>query len=469
MDGNINSKFMKRIAVYFTTFLLCFIFSKCEDNRMDGMIDDRICLLKSDYLSVPVINFGAYEHPVVVSKSGIRDQEAVISFQVNSDYLDEYNRMYDAILQVLPADCYQLPGTLTIQGKELSATGTIAFNTQKIYDLQREKELYALPLEIVSENGIETYPGKNYVILSIRVEEATIGFYKPGLSMALSFNPGSPEEIDGYTEVDLNYTLDRDVSFQLQIEPDSVDSYNQKNDADYKVLPSSALTLKPEEWVVKAGEKTARITYKIARNKLITAGGEPDLGDYILPLRISEVSSYKIHQQAFIQLLHFNYGVKEFDKTGWMITGYNSCDNMDPGSTGSLNLPENIIDGNLSTYWRSMTDVATMKPLGEEPYFISFDMVSAKSVCQIRINQRAGNAGNRNLKAGYFEYNNDGTTWAKLDGSDFVWSSRSDTVQYVNVQPTEARQLKIIMTEGFSAVSAEKYILTLSELTVSGF
>ncbi|MDR0505897.1 MAG: DUF1735 domain-containing protein [Dysgonamonadaceae bacterium] len=452
---------MKRTVFYLCALLPALAFLGCEDNRMQGMIDDRVCLLKSDYLQVPVINFGVYEYPVVVSKGGIKDQEAVVSFKVNKNYLDEYNDLYDASLELLPEDCYKMPPTLTIKGEELTGTVKIIFNTQKIYDLQQSKEHYVLPLEIVSENGIAIYSGKNYVILSVIVEEATIGFYKSGFTTAMNFTPGDPDEIEGYTEIDLNYTVDHNVMFQLQVAADSLERYNQMNVSNYKLLPADAYVLNQEEWRVEAGEKTAKISYRILRNKLVNSMGAPNLDEYVLPLRISEVSAYKIHPLTAVQMLHFSYTVKEFEKTGWNITGYNSCDNT--------YLPENIIDGNTATFWRSQTDAALMKPLAEEPYFISFDMLSNKSICQIKINQRTGNSGNRNLKVGYFEYSTEETDWTKLQGSDFVWSNRADTVQYVNIAPTVARNLKIVMTEGFSELVQGKYVITLSELTVSGY
>lgn len=83
---------------------------------------------------------------------------------------------------------------------------------------------------------------------------------------------------------------DKDIRLTMEIDPDTLQSYNwekYKNQTDlyYKMLPEGTYTFDADSWTIPQGELNAAAYIKIDLNKIKEVGSLYD--DYVLPLRIS--------------------------------------------------------------------------------------------------------------------------------------------------------------------------------------
>lgn len=66
-------------------------FIACEDNRMDGMVKDKVYLVQSGVQEVYVNYRDFADYTVTVYKSGIGEQTANVSIEVDEETLKVYN------------------------------------------------------------------------------------------------------------------------------------------------------------------------------------------------------------------------------------------------------------------------------------------------------------------------------------------------------------------------------------------
>ena len=66
-------------------------FIGCEDNRMDGMVKDKVYLVQSGVQEVYVNYRDFADYTVTVYKSGIGEQTANVSIEVDEETLKVYN------------------------------------------------------------------------------------------------------------------------------------------------------------------------------------------------------------------------------------------------------------------------------------------------------------------------------------------------------------------------------------------
>lgn len=129
------------------------------------------------------------------------------------------------------------------------------------------------------------------------------------------------------------------------------------------------------------------------------------------------------------------------DRTNWEIIDWNSCICEEPQYVSLNRIPENMLDGNVATFWGSKWDAP--KPL---PYYFIFDMKREYKIYRISFT-KPNDSWRGNLKNGYFEISADNVTWTKL--SDWSVNSNAPREHTFTQDGSSARYLKFVISDAF--------------------
>ena len=89
----------------FIILLVSVLFSACEDNRMEGMMDDQFYLLKNgDYILKAYRQKSLVDFEVSIYKSGMGTASGEVSFAADESVLSNYNTANGVSYKQLPAD-----------------------------------------------------------------------------------------------------------------------------------------------------------------------------------------------------------------------------------------------------------------------------------------------------------------------------------------------------------------------------
>ncbi|WP_162304602.1 BT_3987 domain-containing protein [Maribellus luteus] len=439
---------MRRISIKFLfIFLLASTMFSCEDNRMNDIAEDKIYLIKSGLQDAQIFNFGTYQYELAVCKSGIGSQEANLKLSINSELLASYNAENNSQYEILPENCFTLEtNELNISDKEASGKFSILFNTTEITKLSSQGKSFALPLSVVSVNKIEVLPENADVVLIPVLSEPYIAFAEPGLSaspLAISLN--DPESFNVPVTIQTNYKSKTKLDFKIEVDTQELAKYNEANNANYLLLPENAYELFPGEYSLSAGQKSKDLNVSIIRKNLLN---KPDLylfGEYILPLRITEVSENSIDPQAETLLLHISCSAYKLSRSIWEVIDWNSCICEEAKYVDLNRTPDKLLDDDVATFWGSKWD--SPKPM---PYYFLIDMKDTKNVTKIGL-RKPDNIYRGNQKKGYFEISNDLNTWTKI--GDWEITSNGTRSHVFEVTPSQGRYLRFVLTEAFTYVN----------------
>lgn len=129
------------------------------------------------------------------------------------------------------------------------------------------------------------------------------------------------------------------------------------------------------------------------------------------------------------------------DRASWEIIDWNSCICEEPQYVSLNRVPENMLDGNVGTFWGSKWDAP--KPL---PYYFIFDMKREYKIYSISFT-KPNDSWRGNLKDGYFEISTDNVTWTKL--SDWSVSSNVPREHSFTQDGSSARYIRFVITSAF--------------------
>lgn len=471
MVGNkqkIETMEMKRMSMRFL-FVLLFasaMFS-CEDNRLNDITEDKIYFTKSGIQNAQIFNFGTYQYEVAVCKSGIGNKEANLKLSVNKELLDSVNSKGNLKYEILPENCFTIENKeLNIFSKEASGKFNILFNTAEIAKLPSQGSNYALPLSIGSVNGIDLLAENADVVLLPVLSEPYIAFAEPGLSASpVTISVNDPESFKVPVTIQTNYKSKTKLKFKVEIDTQALTEYNDTKKTNYLLLPENAYEFIPGEYSLNAGQKSMNLNVSIVRKNLLN---KPDLylfGEYVLPLRITEVSENGIDPQGKTLLFHVSCSAYKLSRAIWEVIEWNSCICEEEKYVGLNRTPDKLLDSDVATFWGSKWD--SPKPM---PYYFVIDMKDTKNVVKIEL--RKPDATSRgNQKKGYFEVSNDKKSWTKI-GDWEITSNRTRSHEF-EVTPTHGRYLRFVITEAFTYVNnktgpSSGAQMDLSELYVVG-
>lgn len=142
-------------------------FIACEDNRMDGMVKDKVYLVQSGVQEVYVNYRDFADYTVTVYKSGMGDQAAIVSIEVDKEVLKEYNEEENTSFEILPDVCYSISkNNFDFSASTVSYKSLITFDGDilKRYQQKGEKK-HVLPLKLYTDGGTEVKEASSRIIL----------------------------------------------------------------------------------------------------------------------------------------------------------------------------------------------------------------------------------------------------------------------------------------------------------------
>ena len=143
------------------------LFIACEDNRMDGMVKDKVYLVQSGVQEVYVNYRDFADYTVTVYKSGIGEQTANVSIEVDEETLKVYNEEENTSFEIIPDVCYSISKTnFDFSTSTVSYKSLITFDGDiiKRYQQRGEKK-YVLPLKLHVDGNVDVNETSSRMIL----------------------------------------------------------------------------------------------------------------------------------------------------------------------------------------------------------------------------------------------------------------------------------------------------------------
>lgn len=445
---------MKYIATTLQLFLLLLVvlLAACEDNRSNDLFDDKVYLLTPDLNKIDIFNWGSYDYELIACKGGVGQQEATLQIALNESLLMAYNTKNRTNYKLLPKELYQLKNNQC----ELSISDTrgsfyIVFNTAGIKGLQeQDNSQYALPVQITTTNSIETDTAKMTSIIVPKVYEPYIQFEEPGFALTPNvIDVLAEDEIPFLTKVMTNYNNKEALSFTIETDKQALDEYNKVHGTSYLLFPEKAYSFTKEDWNLMPKTNIKSCSFKVLKKNLIKEDGGYLFGDYVLPLRITQVSKHKIDPEKSIQLIRISFQPAAIDRTEWEVIDCSS-ERVDDG--GGKNT---VIDGKLDTYWHSLWE-----PDAPLPHYLVIDMMKEYNVLAIELIRRKDNT---NTKLLTFELSVDGKTFTEVGKMDFGDVTHKEAGKEIFVKAQKARYLKCYVRE-----SNDPPYASIAEIYVKG-
>ena len=136
-------------------------FIACEDNRMDGMVKDKVYLVQSGVQEVYVNYRDFADYTVTVYKSGIGEQTANVSIEVDEETLKVYNEEENTSFEIIPDVCYSISKTnFDFSTSTVSYKSLITFDG----DISDEKK-NVLPLKLHVDGNVDVNETSSRMIL----------------------------------------------------------------------------------------------------------------------------------------------------------------------------------------------------------------------------------------------------------------------------------------------------------------
>ena len=142
-------------------------FIDSEDNRMDGMVKDKVYLVQSGVQEVYVNYRDFADYTVTVYKSGIGEQTANVSIEVDEETLKVYNEEENTSFEIIPDVCYSISKTnFDFSTSTVSYKSLITFDGDiiKRYQQRGEKK-YVLPLKLHVDGNVDVNETSSRMIL----------------------------------------------------------------------------------------------------------------------------------------------------------------------------------------------------------------------------------------------------------------------------------------------------------------
>lgn len=454
--------------LYISLLAACAVgLSSCERDIDNFMVDDTIGLINGGLVEAEVYTGLDDPYKVYAIKAGKGFQSASVSIAVDDQVLADYNATAATQLSALPADCY----TITVSSLQFSKDDykkpfEISWNRDRLAEVLAENANVAIPLHMTVAEGINVDEKRLSTLIKPVLETPRVELAKYGLVTGLMPTRRSAEEEVIYMDVNANFIAQQDIDVTFTIDPTLVTEYNEAHGTEYKVLPEDAYRFDLEGWSIKKYMSTSRFNFTFIRTALIPENGPSLFGTYVLPIRLSNLSSSNLNEEKSYILYTIDVVAAKIEKTKWSIVDCNSNIADDPDATTSKGDfgPENLIDGTTSKAWRSIWTVTT-----ELPYEITIDFGQERSLYKVGFDIPTGaNRRYANSKAGYIEASTDGENWTKI--ADWTAPNKNQASNEFEVVPTKAQYMKFVITEVFGTLSGVKNpnATSIAEINVWG-
>ena len=313
--------------------------------------------------------------------------DLVVTFRIERDSLDVYNRQNNTDYKLLPDEAYEftdsivtipagktcssLPAVVNIHAAKLPEVGRYILPVKLIsvdggdYEINQSRNLLYIMINATVLKNPADYP-ENYAMVyatSSVISEMTIDIDNPvPATLEINANIGGPNPSS------------EDVNVTFVIDEDYVKSYNEEYQTSYRLLPAGSYEIAGDlnVKIPAGGSISDALSIEVKTNTLVG-------GPFMLPVRVSELSGgdYTINEDndliAFKLKLEYNYCE---GSASWSA----SCPTTEP-TQGAL---ENLFDGNIGTFW--CTQWSTAKP--NPPHVLTIDLKDVYEVHGVALTAR---------------------------------------------------------------------------------
>lgn len=353
----------------------------------------------------------------------------------------EYSGPEGINYKVLGTECYSLDAShLDFTSEERYKVATISIDVPSVEQFIANNPDATCVLPMYLHSDTDSINGdKSEIFIKIGdVLTPTIGYTTTSLTY-LPLIYGFDSEL-----VEIGFGLDTDngwdIDCRFTVDPSYVESYNAANGTSFVALPEGNYSLE-EAFTLPSGTRTTNLPVTISGSGL-----QP--GDYLLPVRLAEVSMFEVAGNAVYPLAIRVVGV-ELDRKNWTIRA-NSEEKTGEGAGNGV--ATCVLDGNLSTFWHSQWSGGSV-PM---PHELVVDTKEEITFTNIGITQRQHDS-YRDIAAGEFYVSSDNTNWT------LVGSFRAERIlenQIFPITPTKGRYFKVVVTasnRGANSAMAELY------------
>lgn len=335
--------------------------------------------------------------------------------------------------QLIGADAYSLAASsIDFSSADRYKLVTISLKPQVVKAAieSNPDAVWVLPLKVTSETD-SINAEKNELFLQLKaVITPAVGFTDPTL-VVQQYQYGSVSTITQKVKFGLDTDNLWDLTAKLVVDNDYVQEYNWDNGTNYKTLPEGSYTV-PETAVLPSGTTTLELEVSVNGSQLTP-------GDYMLPVKVAEVSQFEISEARAVYPLAIRIMGNKLDRTGWTA----EADTEELTGEGAGNgVAGCVLDDNLGTFWHSTWQTGNRIPL---PYELIIDTKKEYTFTQLALMQRQHDT-NRDTRAGEFYISSDKENWTKVGSFNMQQILEAQTF---GVTPTKGRYVKIKMTESF--------------------
>lgn len=458
-------KFYQILPVSWMVMLILVV--GCEDNRLNDIADDQVYFLHAGLNQQEVFNMENASAEVILVKSGIGKQSGTVTVSTNEGMVDAYNMEHSTEFLVMPSDLYSIKDPIQELNKEdYRITVSLDINAPAVRELQEQSGLtYVIPLQAQVSSGRfnAVEPQMLESLLVPQIIDPYIALTDTGLvSGRTILNFDSPQTIDVFSSVAVNFPNNRDIDFEIEIDPSLVLEYNERNGTNFKALHSEAFLIDESTLTLKEFEVQHGFGFRINKDGFIKGGDLYDFGDFLIPIRLVSKDEIPVDPTKQTQLLQVSFQPNLLNRSTWEIADWNSCICEEPQYEGLERVPEKILDGDSESFWGSKWDEP--KPF---PYYIVMDMKSTNEVFQIEMIKPTNTTWRGNLKSGYFEISDDGENWTKL--GDWEMEENAIRSHLYSVTPQSGRYVKLVIEEAFTYFNEEVGIASGANIDLAEF
>lgn len=421
-----------------------FILAACDDSKYDleNIVPDeyhKILYVKnSGKQEITLYDVeDDYKYALSILKAGSEPEQTasanirVLSqAEVDSKYSDPEAIDYKIISQ----DAYSLETTeINFSSAERYKLVTVAMKSQIIKAILENEPTskWVLPLELVSETDSINSENSELFLVLADVVSPSIGFTDPTFVMK-EYNYGSLSTFTESLEIGLDVDNIWDLEWNLTIDETYLADYNTSNGTAFQLLPSGMYTL-PEGNKMSLTEGTTN-----TKLDMPIKGAELQPGDYMLPIRITDISMFEISSSKAIYPLAIRILGNKLDRTGWSA----EANTEEPNGEGAGNgVAGCALDGNLSTFWHSQWQGGSPAP----PHELIIDTQQEHTFSQLGMMQRQHDT-NKDTKIGEFYVSSDKVNWTKVGG--FTMEQIYEE-QIFGITPTKGRYIKIKILQSY--------------------
>ena len=158
--------------------------------------------------------------------------------------------------------------------------------------------------------------------------------------------------------------------------------------------------------------------------------------DYLLPVRVVDVSLFGISETTNIYLLAIRVIGNQFDRSNWSITT-NTEEKTGEGANNGV--ATCLLDGNINSFWHSQWSGGSVNL----PHELTVDVKETVTFSHFGLMERQ-HASYKDVKAGEFYVSSDNTNWTLVGKFE---AKQVYENQVFPVTPTKGRYFKIRITE----------------------